>query len=184
MQKMMTATAHVDGQNDVWYVDSGASNHMTHHKNWFNELHVPKQPGYVETGDDTIHPIEHVGNVPLALHDSKSKYMADVLHVPTITKNLVSVGQMVEQGLQVKFNSDGCFVEDPNNKYKMVAKGKRIGRMFTLNVKTPAGSNMLYTQKNAVITDIDIWHKRIGHVNVQQLKTMQSQNVVAGLSNF
>ena len=71
-----------------------------------------------------------------------------------------------------------------NNKYKMVAKGKRIGRMFTLNVKTPAGSNMLYTQKNAVITDIDIWHKRIGHVNVQRLKTMQSQNVVAGLPNF
>ena len=181
---MMTATAHVDGQNDVWYVDSGASNHMTHHKNWFNELHVPEQPGYVETGDDTVHPIEHVGNVPLAMHDGKSKYTADVLHVPTITKNLVSVGQMVEQGLQVKFNSDGCFVEDPNNKYKMVAKGKRIGRMFTLNVKTPAGSNMLYTQKNAVITDIDIWHKRIGHVNVQRLKTMQSQNVVAGLPNF
>ena len=105
--------------------------------------------------------------------------MADVLHVPTITKNLVSIGQMVEQGLQVKFNSDGCFVEDPNNKFKMVAKDKRIGRMFTLNVKILAGSNMLYTQKNAVITDMDIWHKRIGHVNVQLLKTMQSQNVVA-----
>ena len=37
-----------------------------------------------------------------------------------------------------------------------------------------------------MITDIDIWHKRIGHVNVQRrLKTMQSQNVVvAGLPNF
>ena len=91
---------------------------------------------------------------------------------------------MVEQGLQVKFNSDGCFVEDPNNKHKMVAKGKRIGRMFTLNVKILAGSHMLYTQKNAEITDIDIWHKIIGHVNVQWLKTMQSQNVVAGLPNF
>ena len=103
---MMTTTAHADDPNDVWYVDSGASNHMTHHKNWFNELHVPEQPGYVETGDDTVHPIEHVGNVPLAMHDGKPKYMADVLHVPTITKNLVSVGQMVEQGLQVKFNSN------------------------------------------------------------------------------
>ena len=184
MQRMMTATAHADGPNDVWYVDSGASNHMTHHKNWFNELHVPEQPGYVETGDDTVHPIEHVGNVPLAMHDGKPKYMADVLHVPTITKNLVSVGQMVEQGLQVKFNSNGCFVEDPNNRYRMVAKGKRIGRMFTLDVEVPARNDMLYTQKNAVITDIDIWHKRIGHVNVQRLKTMQSQNVVTGLPNL
>ena len=56
--------------------------------------------------------------------------------------------------------------------------------MFTLDVKIPAGSDMLYTQKNAVVADIDIWHKRIGHVNVQRLKTMQSQNVVAGLPNF
>ena len=45
----------------------------------------------METGDDTVHPIEHVGNVPLAMHDGKPKYMADVLHVPKITKNLVSV---------------------------------------------------------------------------------------------
>ena len=33
--------------------------------------------------------------------DGKMKYLADVLHVPNITKNLVSVGQMIEQGLQV-----------------------------------------------------------------------------------
>ena len=75
---------------------------------------------------------------------------------------------LVEQGLQVKFNSNGCFVEDPNNKCRMVAKGKRIGRMFTLDVKVPVGSDMMYTQKNAVVADIDIWHKRIGHVNVQR----------------
>ena len=46
-----------------------------------------------------MHPIEHVGDVPLTLEDGKEKYMFDVLHVPTITKNLVLVGQMVEQGL-------------------------------------------------------------------------------------
>ena len=97
---------------DVWYVDSGASNHMTYHQNWFTEMKEPGKPGYVETEDDTMHPIEHVGNVPLSMEDGKGKYMADVLHVPTITKNLVFVGQMVEQGLQVRFNEHGCFVED------------------------------------------------------------------------
>ena len=94
--------------------------------------------------------------------------MADVLHVPTIAKNLVSVGQMVEQGLQVKFNEHGCYVEDLKNNRRLVAKGNIIGRMFTLDVKMPAiNDNVLYTQKNAVIADADIWHKRIGHVNIQ-----------------
>ena len=86
-------------EDDVWYVDLGASNHMTSHGEWFNQMKDPERPGYVETGDDTAHPIAHVKNVPLSMQDGKVKYLANVLHVPQITKNLVSVGQMVEQGL-------------------------------------------------------------------------------------
>ena len=44
---------------DIWFVDSGASNHMTFHKEWFREVREPERPGYVETGDDTTHPIRH-----------------------------------------------------------------------------------------------------------------------------
>ena len=50
-------------------------------------------PGYVEIRDDTIHPIQHVGNIPFE-NGSKQTYINNVLHVPTITKNLVSVGEM------------------------------------------------------------------------------------------
>ena len=95
---------------DVWFVDSRASNHMTSHKEWFRELREQEQPVYVETGDDTTHPIRHIGNVPFG-EKSKQTYIKNVLHVPTITKNLVSVGQMVEQAMQVRFNQERCFIE-------------------------------------------------------------------------
>ncbi len=71
-----------------------------------------KTPGFVEIGDDITHPITQIGQVPLPMQDGKIKYLKDVFHVPTITNNLISVGQMVEQGLQVTFNPNGCFVED------------------------------------------------------------------------
>ena len=76
--------------DEVWYVDSGTSNHMMSHKEWFSYLEKPGQPGVVETGDDTPHPIEHVGEVCLSHIGPKGKLM-NVLHVPTITKNLVSI---------------------------------------------------------------------------------------------
>jgi hypothetical protein len=41
--------------NNVWYVDSGTSNHMTSHGEWF-----------METGDDTTHPITQIDKVPLS----------------------------------------------------------------------------------------------------------------------
>jgi hypothetical protein len=85
-------------------VDFGASNHMTSYGEWFRDTKDLKTPGFVETGDDTTHPITQIGKVPLSMQDGQTKYLKDVLHVPTITQNLVSVGQMMEQGLQVTFN--------------------------------------------------------------------------------
>jgi hypothetical protein len=85
--------------NNVWYVDYGASNHMTNHGKWFRNTKDLKTPGFVEIGDDTAHPITQIGKVPLSMQDGQTKYLKNVLHVPTITKNVVFVGQMLEQGL-------------------------------------------------------------------------------------
>ncbi len=125
-------------------MDSKASNHMTSHGKWFRDTKDLKTPSFVENGDDTTHPITQIGKVPLSMQDGQTKYLKDVLHVPTITKNLVSVGQMVEQGLQVTFNLNGCFVEDMKNQSKLIAKRERNGQMFTLDVNIPEVNSMLF----------------------------------------
>ena len=33
-------------------------------------------------------------------------------------------------------------------------------------------------------SDIELWHKRIGHINLQKLKAMQLKGVVIGLPTF
>jgi hypothetical protein len=79
------------------------------------------------------------------MQNGETKYLKYVLYVPTITKELVSVGQMVEQGLHVTFNPNGCFVEDVKNQSKFIAKGKRNGRMFTSDVNMYEVKSMLFT---------------------------------------
>ena len=107
--------------------------------------------------------------------------MSNVLHVSSITKNLVSVGQMVEQGLQVRFNAKGCFVEDFNDKCMLVAKESRIGHMFTLDAGIPAMNATMYAKGKGVVANINIWHKHIGYANVQRLKLMRSKGLVTSL---
>ena len=80
-------------------MDLGASNHMTNHGEWFKDMQILDSPSYVETRDDTAHPIAHTRNIPLSLEDGQVKYLVDVLHVLNIIESLVSIGQMVEQGL-------------------------------------------------------------------------------------
>ncbi len=78
-------------------MDSGASNHMTSHGEWFKDTKDLKTSRFVEIGDDTTHPITQIGKVPLSMQDGQTKYLKNVLHVPTMTKNLVSVGQIVDK---------------------------------------------------------------------------------------
>ncbi len=89
---------------------------------------------------------------------------------------------MAEQGLYVTFNPNGCFVKDMKNQCKLIAKGERNGQMFTLDVNMFEVNSMLFTHGKG--GDIGIWHKRVGHVNLQHLKLMEKENLVGGFPKF
>ena len=68
----------------------------------------------------------------------------------------------------MRFNPQGYFIEDFKDQCRLVAKGNKNGRMFTLDVSMPQVKATMFAHgRTGVIIDIDIWHKRIGHVNVQ-----------------
>mgnify|MGYP006970521086 CR=1 FL=1 len=70
------------GEKEVWYVESGALNHMTNHDKWFFYLEKPKQSRVIKIDDDTPNPIEHIGDVPLS-HVSERGIMRNDFHSPT-----------------------------------------------------------------------------------------------------
>jgi len=55
--------------------------------------------------------------------------------------------------------------------------------MFTLDVNMPKVNSMLFTHGKGA-GDIGIWHKRVGHVNLQCFKLMEKQNIVGSLLQF
>ena len=95
--KSMTASdsASTPISEDMWFMDSGASHNMSSHQEWFRDLRTPDRPAYIKMGNDTSHPILHIGNVPFG-KEGEQTCIKNVLHVPTITKKLVLVGQIVE----------------------------------------------------------------------------------------
>ncbi len=69
------------------------------------------------------------------------------------------------------------------NQSKLIAKRKKNGQMFTLDVNMPKVNSMLFTYGKGT-KDIGIWLKWVGHVNPQHLKLMDKQNFVGGLPKF
>ena len=56
---------------------------------------------------------------------------------------------------------------------KIIAEGQRKGRMFILNTNNVATT--MFTKGKKVKSDIDLWHKRIGHANFQRLQELQKK---------
>ena len=66
----------------------------------------------------------------------------------------------------------------------VVAKGKKVGKMFTLDVKVPEIKTTMFAQGVRVIADIEICHKCIGQVDERRLIIMKNYDIVEGLPNL
>ena len=152
-----SSLTHTSSLEYVWFVDSIASNNITSHEEWFCDSWMPDWPNYVETEDDTTRPIQYVGNIPF---DKEGK---NVLHVSTS-----------EQGMLVRYNHGlGCFIKKEGS---LIARRWREGQMFILDSNEVKSA--MFVKGHKADTNIEFWHKRIGHINLQKLKGLQTIGVI------
>lgn len=95
----------------VWILDTGATSHQTNCENYFNEESELKPPVVINVAKKGEQmKAEKCGNIAAKSNcsgDSCQILLMDVLDVPELTQNLLSVQEMVKAGLQVKFVSVG-----------------------------------------------------------------------------
>lgn len=155
--------------SDAWYIDSGASMHMTKHKQLLHNETVPLVKTITVANDKSL-PVESSGQLSLDICDDRGRsnkiLFQNVLYVPELATNLLSVSQIVNHGGEVKFNNAGCVIL--NSHKKIVATAILINNMYRLN---------LYNVQ-AYISDVDkqdiyLWHQRMGHLNFSDLKKIE-----------
>ena len=88
----------------VWYVDSGCSTHMTRDRNKFVSMKEKKE-GTVSFGNDGSSNVIGSSTVTFG---SKYSLAKNALLVENMKHNLLSVGQMCDQGHTMLFNSMKC----------------------------------------------------------------------------
>ncbi|KAG5225961.1 gag-pol polyprotein [Salix suchowensis] len=105
--QLFVATCFVsETSTESWLIDSGCTNHMTNDKKLFKSL-MPTEITKVKIGNGDYISVEGKGTITIT-SSSGVKLISDVLYVPEINQNLLSVGQLIERGLKVVFE-DGVF---------------------------------------------------------------------------
>ncbi len=96
-----------------WIVDSGATCHMCNDKEMFVEFNNLEPSQEVTLGDGYSVEATGCGTVRLKMQltDDKTKEckMSDVLYVPQLSYNLLSVSKATQSGKKVKFTENDCY---------------------------------------------------------------------------
>ncbi|KAL6327560.1 hypothetical protein AAG906_021850 [Vitis piasezkii] len=158
----------VEQKNNVWFLDSGCTNHMTGNKNIFLDM------------DTTINSQVKMGNGDLVNVKGKGTYIRDVLLVLALEQNLLSVGQLVEHGYKLNFEDNECTIYDKKQRRNLLKKIKtEKNRSFLIVFK--------YVENVALrMEDVEeawLWHRRFGHLNFNSLKILCQRKMVQGLPN-
>ena len=97
-----------------------------------------------------------------------------MLYVPEIDQNLVSVGQLLEDGYSLFFINGICTIKDDQGIPLFTAK--MINRCFSIGKHVSHISMSINATEKSIL-----WHKRLGHFNYATLKKMAALHVVEGL---
>ena len=129
-------------------------------------------PRRVLMGDDSV--LQAIGRGSILVDTkvggcTKRLRFKDVLYVPKLQSNLLSVSKIVEGGLNVQFGALGCSVKTQNGETQAIAS--QDGKLFRLRCKT-----VIRGERAQVATStkdgLVLWHQRMGHLNVQSLKNL------------
>jgi hypothetical protein len=167
-------SAPLNERESRWIVDSGASNHMSHRKEWFTN--------FEETGDIPIwvanNQIVHAkGKGAITVRNKTEKGIIDmkfegVLYVPELYTNLLSVGKIAKRGAKVEFSKEICKITKHKEE---LATAKFDGIVWVLQGNTKFESAM-----NVMESSYMLIHRRLGHLGKDTIRKLMESNSALG----
>ena len=161
-----------ENNDQQFYVDSGATSHMTNNTGNLDHVRPYRGNDKIIVGNGQDLNISHIGSASLNTNHG-SLHLNNILGVPKLKKNLLSVGQLIDDIKCVfEFNTDGFIVKSKEN--KVLAKGSKQGKLYTLEGDFHAAFNAIQGESSG----FSLWHKRLGHANPKILEALKRNNFI------
>ncbi|KAK9870289.1 hypothetical protein WA026_006376 [Henosepilachna vigintioctopunctata] len=159
----------VDGNS--WYQDCGATQHMSSHKEWFNNYKPLKIQSSVLIGDASELEGVGIGDINLEAFNGKDWdkiILKNVLYVPKMPFNLFSVSSILDKGYEQSAVAEKSIFKDFRG--NIVAMALRIDKLYKMQFRLEPPEKCLLN------VSIKKWHERFGHQNVVYVRNILKRN--------
>ena len=156
------------GKSQTWLFDSTCCNHMTPHSSLFSKPDPAPHPLNIHIVDGST---MHRNSLGFVLTSNLS--VPRVFHVPDLSYNLCSVGQLAELGHRLIFYYSGCIMQDLRTRQEL-GTGPRVKRMFPIdNLHLPPVAPVSTTAAATAVSSLPslaFWHSHLGHASSSQVQ--------------
>uniref|UniRef100_A0A1X7UJK4 Uncharacterized protein n=1 Tax=Amphimedon queenslandica TaxID=400682 RepID=A0A1X7UJK4_AMPQE len=157
---------------------------MTYSNGLLRQYHKFDVPQSVSLGDGQMVEAEGSGDIELDMIFKVSKNkgctMKNVLYVPKLTSNLLSVRAAVSKGNHIRFVAARCWINDKNR--KLIGMGSLRNKLYVLDCEPVEPQSASVASQEA--STADLWHRRLGHLGKQQLKDLATRELLKGVTSF
>lgn len=175
---LLTSKEEKTSDSVVWYLDNEASNHMTGSRTKFAELDE-SVTGKVRFGDGSSVEIAGKGTVIMICKNGEEIPLRDVYFIPSLRNNIVSLGQLSEDGNRVVLRGEFLWVFDKEECLLMKVK-RSSNRLYKIIIETDKRVCLMSKVKEVS----KLWHNRLGHVNYQAMSLMTRNKMVTRMPNI
>lgn len=154
---------------DYWFMDSGAFLHICQDEHLFDTYKSHSSHQHVLLGDNTKLRIKREGEVRIRLTSGDVIKLINVLHVPEITKNLLSVKQLVsDRRHAVNFDNGTCNILRDG---RLLAQADLVHNLYALRTRDQCRSEVHNVRTIRINSEslTDLWHKRLGHPSMKKM---------------
>ncbi|UYV69068.1 K02A2.6-like [Cordylochernes scorpioides] len=178
--EMLTALSCAIPDNS-WVIDSGATHHVCNKREWFTNFQgITSDPILTASGTTRA---EGCGDIKFKAYVGKHHVdlkLCNVLYVPNVRRNLLSVSSMENKGKIVNFANRRAQVFDSENRIVAIAHDENGLYVMKGRVILP-NAELFNSQKSSQKQTLELWHQRFCHVNNDAIERMAKGELVKGL---
>ena len=163
-------------RRNVLILDSGCSVHIIGNKALLSDFVEKAGPG-ISYGDGNIGKVLGYGNIKLG-----NVIIEIVALVSGLKHNLLSVSQICDRGYHVNFFEEHCEVVSKSTG-KIAFKGYRHGNIYEARFSASSDGSAICLLSRASIEESWNWHKRLSHLNFNNINELVKKDLVRGLPN-